>query len=130
MQLKGRCICGDSVEGRVLFSPEALSFTGGVSNSGVITERRHPLEGQCLKDRIFVVPLLKGSAAAFWVIYRLALDKVGPLAFVIPEADSILIAACIMGNITLVDCLEADLRQVFSHNPLARIDATKGQIEV
>ncbi|GAF90653.1 unnamed protein product, partial [marine sediment metagenome] len=47
MEMEGRTIFKGSVKGEALVSEEGISFYGGVDpDTGVITEKGHPLEGK------------------------------------------------------------------------------------
>ena len=45
-------------------------FFGGVQiESGIVTEKGHPLEGEKLKDRVLIFPIGKGSTGGSYLIY-------------------------------------------------------------
>ncbi len=48
--LRGRCIVEGVVEGEAIVTNDAISFMGTVNpKTGVVIERKHEIEGQCLK---------------------------------------------------------------------------------
>lgn len=128
---QGRSICNGLAEGEALVTKQGVSFLGGVDpETGVITEVDHELHGEKLMGKILVLPSLKGSAGAMWIIIRLAANKKGPKAIVVSQADTILIGAVIMGEIPTVDSLTPDAFQMLKSGDLLKIDGTKGTVEL
>jgi len=130
MIYQGRSICSGSAEGEALVTQQGISFLGGVDpETGMITEVDHELCGVNLTGKILVLPGLKGSAGAMWIIIRLAARGIGPKAIVVSKADTILIGAVIMGGIPTVDSLSVDPFQVFKSGDLLKVDGTIGTVE-
>ncbi len=128
---QGRSICNGLAEGEALVTKQGISFLGGVDpDTGVITEVKHELYGVKLTGKILVLPALKGSAGAMWIIIRLAARNMGPKAIIVSKADTILIGAVIMGGIPTVDSLSVDPFQVFKSGDLLKVDGTKGTVEL
>jgi uncharacterized protein len=128
---RGRSICSGLAEGEALVTKQGISFLGGVDpETGVITEVDHELRGKELKGKILVLPSLKGSAGAMWIIIRLAANGKGPRAIVISQADTILVGAVIIGGIPTVDSLPADRFQALKSGHFLRVDGTKGTVEI
>ena len=60
--LQGRCIVEGQVEGEALVTNDAISFMGTIDpKTGYVIERKHEIEGACLKGKILVFPMSKGS---------------------------------------------------------------------
>ena len=58
--LKGRCIVEGMVEGEVLKTNDCISFMGTVNpKTGQIIERKHEIEGEYLRGKILVFPVLR-----------------------------------------------------------------------
>lgn len=128
---QGRSICSGFAEGEALVTKQGLSFWGGVDpETGVVTEVGHELYGRKLTGKILVIPSLKGSAGGLWIVIRLAKNGQGPKAIIVPEADTILVGAVIMGEIPTVDSLPINLFQTFKSGDWLKVDGTKGILEV
>lgn len=127
---RGRSICDGLVEGEALVTEQGISFLGGVDpETGLITEVDHELFGGKVTDKILVIPGLKGSAGALWIIIRLAKNGKGPKAIIIPKADTILVGAVIMGSISTVDSLPVNPFNIFKTGDLLKVDGKKGTVE-
>jgi len=130
MIYEGRGICSGSAVGEALVTKQGISFLGGVDpETGMITEVSHELYGVKLMGKILILPSLKGSAGAMWIIIRLAAKNIGPKAIVVSKVDTILIGAVIMGGIPTVDSLSVDPFHVFKSGDLLKVDGAKGTVE-
>lgn len=128
---QGRSICNGIAEGEALVAQKGISFLGGVDpDTGVITEVDHDLNGQRMTGKILILPNLKGSAGGMWIIIRLAANKMGPKAIIIPQADTILVGAVIMGGIPTIDSLAVNPVETFKSGDLLKVDGTRGIVEL
>lgn len=85
--------------GIVLASSQTISFWGGVDpDTGKITDPRHELFGESIREKILVFPYGKGSAAAPLVLLELARQKTGPAAIINVETDPLLVAGPIISK--------------------------------
>lgn len=128
--LKGRVISNGTASGKALVSKDSISFSGGVNLDGIVVENRHDIEGQNLKGKILVFPSLKGSAAGMWMLYRLALKGLAPIALVVKEADAILTAAAIFGEIPTMDQFDEDPLKCIKTGDTITVDTTNGTVTV
>ncbi|MGC9398841.1 MAG: DUF126 domain-containing protein [Anaerolineae bacterium] len=104
--LKGRVIKDGAAEGVALVTDAPLGFLGGVdAETGVVTERGHPLEGQCVAGRVLVFPTGKGSTVGSYVLYQLAVNGLAPVAILNAESEPIVAVGAIIGEIPMVDRL-------------------------
>ena len=88
--LQGRCIVEGCVEGEALVTNDAISFMGTInSKTGYVIERKHEIEGACLKGKILVFPMSKGSTGGSYMLYDLVKNGVGPLGIVNREAGCV-----------------------------------------
>lgn len=107
--MKGRAISPGRASGEALVSREPLSFYGGVDpKTGIVTEKRHELEGKCVKDKILVFPCGKGSTVGSYVIYGLKKNGVAPAAIVNRETETIVATGVILAGIPCVDGIDID----------------------
>ncbi|MHC1626927.1 MAG: DUF126 domain-containing protein [Methanoculleaceae archaeon] len=107
--IRGRGISGGKGTGPLLWSPEPISFLGGVNpETGEIIEEGQPLQGRCIAGTVFAFPHGKGSTVGSYVIYALKQNGVAPAAMVAREAEPIIATGAIMAKIPLIDHLEID----------------------
>lgn len=106
MKLHGRCIFPGMAEGKALVTSQAISFFGGVDpDTGILIERGHPLEGQCITGKVLVFPTGKGSTVGSYTLYRLKHNGHAPLAILNAECETIIGVGCIIAEIPCVDQL-------------------------
>jgi predicted aconitase with swiveling domain len=106
MRFQGRSIYSGMVRGEALATSQAISFFGGVDpESGVVTERGHALEGQCIAGKLLVFPTGKGSTVGSYTLYRLKHNNCAPLAILNAECETIIAVGCIIAQIPCVDHL-------------------------
>jgi len=102
----GRVIKAGIAEGEALVSPEPIGFLGGVDGeTGIVTERGHPLEGQCVAGKVLVFPTGKGSTVGSYVLYQLAAQGLAPAAILNAESEPIVAVGAIISDIPMVDQL-------------------------
>jgi len=128
MQFKGRSINPGFAEGEAVVSKEPIGFYGGIDpKTGMFIEKGHELEGKSVKGKILVFPKGKGSTVGSYVIYGLAANKVGPLAIVNSETETIVATGVILADIPCVDGIPTDKLKTGDR---LKVDATAGTVEV
>jgi predicted aconitase with swiveling domain len=109
MQIQGRSIYKGSAEGEALVTRQGISFFGGVDpQTGVVVERGHELEGQCVAGKVLVFPSGKGSTVGSYTLYRLKRNGLAPAAIVNAECETITAVGCIIAEIPCVDHIPLD----------------------
>jgi predicted aconitase with swiveling domain len=104
MKLHGRSINSGQVVGEALVSEMGISLFGGIDpESGIVVERGHDLEGQCVAGKVFVFPTGKGSTVGSYTLYRLKKAGKAPLAILNAECEPITAVGCIISDIPCVD---------------------------
>ncbi len=107
--MKGRMISPGKAEGEALVSNEPIGFYGGIDiKTGIVIEKGHPLEGECVKDKILVFPCGKGSTVGSYVIYGLKKNNVAPAAIVNKETETIVATGVILAGIPCVDQIDIE----------------------
>lgn len=130
MLIRGRGISKGSGTGRVLASPEPISFLSGVDpESGMIVEKGHPLEGALIAGRVLVFPHGKGSTVGSYIVYALSRNGKAPAAIINLEAEPIIAVGAIIAGIPLVDRLEGGLSLV-PDGVLVRVEGGEGFVEI
>ncbi len=102
----GRVIKAGRAAGEALVSADPIGFLGGVdAETGVVTERGHPLEGQCVAGKVLVFPTGKGSTVGSYVLYQLAAHGLAPAAILNAESEPIVAVGAIISEVPMVDQL-------------------------
>jgi predicted aconitase with swiveling domain len=105
--IRGRGISGGQGKGLLLVSPVPLSFLSGVDPaSGIIVEKGHPLQGECITGKVLAFPYGKGSTVGSYVLYALSRNGHAPAAIINTEAEPIIATGAIIGGIPMVDRIE------------------------
>jgi len=131
MIIQGRKIVGGEAEGAALVSRDPVSFYGGVDPvTGIVTEKGHAVEGECITGRVFVFPTGKGSTVGSYVIYRMMKLGTAPAAIVNLETEAILATGCVISGIPLVDKIGEDAFSALESGMFLRVDAEEGLVEV
>lgn len=126
MILQGREIYPGLASGQTLVSKMGISFYGGVDpESGLIVEKGHDLEGQCIEGKILVFPTGKGSTVGSYTLYRLAKNRRAPAAIVNSACETITAVGCIIAEIPCIDSLPIER---IPDGAYAKVDAKQGTI--
>jgi len=106
MRFHGRSIYLGTAQGEALVTAQPISFFGGVDpETGIVVERGHTLEGQCIAGKVLVFPTGKGSTVGSYTLYRLKMNGQAPLAILNAECETIIAVGCIISEIPCVDQL-------------------------
>lgn len=90
---------GGDVQARALVLTAPISFWGGVNpKTGEIADVRHPEFGQCISDRVLLIPATVGSSSAAAVLLELVHSSRAPAAIVLHEPDAILLLGLIVAS--------------------------------
>lgn len=128
MILHGRTIYPGKVEAEALVTSMGISFFGGVDpESGVVVERGHELEGQCIAGKVLAFPTGKGSTVGSYTLYRLKKNGTAPAAILNAECETITAVGCIIAEIPCVDHIS--IEKIVTGKKL-RVDGEKAVIEI
>ena len=128
MILKGRTIYAGVAEGEAMVTSQGISFFGGVDpETGVVVERGHELEGQCVAGKVLVFPTGKGSTVVSYTLYRLKHSGLAPVAIVNAECETITAVGCIIAEIPCVDQVEIGK---IEKGVMVMVDGGKGEVSV
>jgi len=107
--VKGRTISPGKARGEAIVSRSPIGFYGGIDpKTGVVIEKGHELEGQCVKGKVLVFPQGKGSTVGSYVLYGLKKNGVAPAAIVNKETETIVATGVILAGIPCVDGIGID----------------------
>ncbi len=128
MKLQGRTIYQGTASGEALVTSLGISFFGGVDpDTGIIVEKGHPLEGQCIGGKVLVFPSGKGSTVGSYTLYRLKMNGVAPAAIINAECETITAVGCIIAEIPCVD--QVPIEQLITGARVS-IDGAQGLIDI
>jgi uncharacterized protein len=128
MILQGRTISPGLAVGETLVTSMGISFFGGVDPAtGLVVEKGHFLEGQCIRGKVLVFPTGKGSTVGSYTLYRLKKTGNAPAAIINAEAETITAVGCIISDIPCVDHIPLDR---LSTGMQVRVDGESGKVEV
>lgn len=126
--MKGRTINPGKTEGEAIVSSEPIGFYGGIDiNTGVVIEKGHPLEGECVTDKILVFPCGKGSTVGSYVIYGIAKNGVGPAGIINKETETIVATGVILAGIPCVD--QIDIEKIKTGDKIV-LNADQGDVHI
>jgi predicted aconitase with swiveling domain len=126
--IQGRTIFGGIAQGEALVTSMGVSFFGGVDpESGVVVERGHELEGQCIAGKVLVFPTGKGSTVGSYTLYRLKHAGLAPVAIINAECETITAVGCIIAEIPCVDQIPIGL---FASGMMLLVDGERACVEV
>lgn len=135
--LKGRALAPGIVEGEALVSKDSLVWSHGVNpETGIIVDVRVAVCGECVKDKVIVYPLGKGStASATWILENTRCGN-APKAFINQETELIILTGAVLSAelydvaIPVVDRLDQDPIAVIKTGDWVKVDGDNGFIEV
>ena len=97
--LVSRVLVAGSASGQVLSLDEPVSFWGGVDpTTGNIVDIHHPQHGQCITDRILVMPHGRGSSGASSVLSEAIRLGTAPAGIVLNTADPLIAFGSVVAN--------------------------------
>jgi predicted aconitase with swiveling domain len=127
--IRGRGIAGGRGSGLLLVSPAPISFLSGVDpESGVIVEKGHPLQGECIDKKILAFPYGKGSTVGSYVLYALSRNGHAPAAIINTEAEPIIATGAIISKIPMIDRIEVPISRLVNGSPVI-VDGDRGEME-
>lgn len=128
MILHGRSIFQGNAEGEALVTSQPISFFGGVDpETGVVVERGHPLEGQCITGKVLIFPSGKGSTVGSYTLYRLKMNGHAPIAIINAECETIIAVGCIIAEIPCIDRIP--ITEIMNGQTI-QLDAEMGVVEI
>lgn len=130
-KVRARSIAGTYAEGEALVSTMALGFNHGVyTDTGIIKDNGHDLQGVSMKGKVFVFPNGRGSTGASYYFYQLIKAGGGPVAMIMDKADTIVAAGAIMSDVPTVDALEDGAYHTIETGDYVKVDAANGTVEI
>jgi len=111
-----------------MVTKEGISFYGGVdSDTGIVVEVGHELEGQSVSGKILVFPTGKGSTVGSYTMYRMKKNNTAPLAIINEKIDTIIAVGCIISEIPCVDMIDINL---IKNEQEVLVNGSEGTVEI
>lgn len=118
-------------EGSTLHSTDGICFYLVEPETGVMTEKGHPLLGRSLAGSILVFPTGKGSSVVqLDGLYQLVKHGVAPRAMVVESPDTVLVACAVIMEIPLVTDVDPMFYERVSDGRQIAVDADEGWLAV
>lgn len=129
--IKGRRVVGGHTEGEALVSSGGIGCFGSLDpKTGIITERRHCIQGACIKDKILVFPCAKGSSAWSGDFFMLRINGVAPRGMLISHVECRSALGAVMCQAPTVTDFDLDPLEVIETGDWVEINADEGLIYV
>ncbi len=129
IEIHGRMIYNKTVIGSLLISKNPISFFGMVdTDTGIITDTKHDLYNQSIKNKILLFPYGCGSTVGSYSIYQLKQKGTAPLGMININSDTIVAIGSIISKIPLIDNLSENIYEVANSGDLVIINGNKKSI--
>ncbi len=131
MKLKAHIVSRGKAQGEAIVTSQSLSFLGSIDpKTGIVIEKAHELEGECIKGKVLVFPKGKGSTVGSYVIYQLKKNGTAPCAMINIKTEPIVAVGAIISSIPLVDKVEKNPVRVIRTGDRVMVDAVEGYVIV
>jgi predicted aconitase with swiveling domain len=120
------------IYGEILITPRRISFLGDIDQqTGTIVGSDHDIQGETIKDKIFIFPEGRGSTVGSNVIYGLAKQGFAPKLLVTHRAELITISGAVYGQIPMASQLSLDAFKLLRIGDIAKayIQDERGYLE-
>lgn len=119
------------VEGEIIISDQPILFYHTDPETGVITEKGHPLEGKSVKDKIVVFPGGKGSSVVQADgLYKLDELNTAPKGFIVDQLDTVLVSCAIVMEIPMVNDVSKEFYETVKDGDRVILDSGNGKISL
>lgn len=124
-----RKIVGGAGEGRVLVTRQPINFLSTIDvKTGRLTGVGHELDGESIKDTVFVYPYAIGSSVGAYTIHALRVYGTAPSAIVCSKADITTASGCAIANIPAVTLPKNASLALIAQGIPARVEADSCRI--
>lgn len=105
--MKGRTVKEGTAKGEAIVTNEAMGWYACVDEkTGIVIDKGHPLEGQCITDKVVVFTTGKGSTVGSYTLYALKKNGKAPAALICEESEPIVAVGAIISDIPMVDKID------------------------
>lgn len=122
---------GHAVEGEALVMREGFSPRYDLDRiSGVISRIGHSVEGLSVKDRILVIPTVKGGVAAGWAFFDLLHKGIAPKGLVFGRLNPVMVQGAVLAKMPITEGWSVNALDVIATGDLIRLDPEARTITV
>lgn len=122
---------GPTVEGEALVMREGFSPRYDLDRwTGVISRIGHSAEGQSIKDRILVIPTVKGGVAAGWAFFDLLHKAIAPRGLVFGRLNPVFVQGAVLAKMPITEGWDPIAMDVLHTGDRIRLDPAAKAIEV
>lgn len=122
---------GPVVEAPALVMQEGFSPRYDLDRwSGVISRIGHSAEGQSIKDRILVIPTVKGGVAAGWAFFDLVHKEIAPRGLVFGKLNPVMVQGAVLAKIPIAEGWDRDPALLIRTGDMVRLDPANRVLEV
>ena len=129
--IKGRGGIGGIGVGKALVCPESIQGWAGVDDhTGIIIEKGHSQEGQCIDGKILVLPCSKGSNGWSCHFHAAAVKGFKPAGWIFTKIDSRCGVAAVVLDIPVVSDFpeDVDLFSIIQTGDRVTVNADTGEV--
>ncbi len=114
---------GEPVEGEALVMREGFSPRYDLDRlTGVISRIGHSAEGLSIKDRILVIPTVKGGVAGGWAFLDLLHKGIAPKGLVFGKLNPVMVQGAVLAKIPITEGWSSNALDQFSNRDVIRVD--------
>ena len=129
MRFTCRPISQGAGEGEALLSADAVCFALCESDTGVVREKGHDLDGRSVAGKVLIMPTGKGSSVVQADgLYRLISKGTAPTAVIIQTPEPVLVSTIIAMEVPLVDEVEPAFYEAVEDGDHVAVDAVAGEL--
>ena len=122
---------GHAVEGEALVMREGFSPRYDLDRiSGVISRIGHSVEGLSVKDRILVIPTVKGGVAAGWAFFDLLHKGIAPKGLVFGRLNPVMVQGAVLAKMPITEGWSLNALDVIATGDRIRLDPEARTITV
>lgn len=122
---------GSRIEGEALVSADAFSPRYDLDRrTGVVTRRRHSLEGASIAGKVLVCPSAKGGVAGGWAFVDLASRGLAPRAMLFDLANPVMVQGAVAAEIPIMDGFEGSIVEALHTDDRVAVDPACRTVQV
>lgn len=121
---------GPTVEGDALVLREGFSPRYDLDRwTGLISRIGHSAEGESIKDRILVIPTVKGGVAAGWAFFDLLHKGIAPRGLIFGKLNPVMVQGAVLARVPILEGWSPEIAEIRSGDRL-KLTPSLRRIEV
>lgn len=131
-KIKGRGAIKGIAEGETIVCPDSIQGWAGIDDiTGIIIEKGHIAEGECIDGKILVIPSSKGSNCWSGHFNSAMINGKKPAGWVVSKMDSrVGVAAVVVGSPMVSDFDDIDPCRFIKTGDWVRVNGNTGEVEI